>query len=224
MNDRRFAEMISTIAHDLRSPLTSIKGFSQTLVSRWERFEDEQKRQLVETISHDAERMARIISEVVDLARLEAGRLELDRRLVAVAEVAEQARGRLRPQGAGRIRVSVPDDVAVDADPDRLQAVLSHLLENGVKHSDEGEVVLTAARRDQEVAIAVTDGGVGIPRERIGSIFEGPDPSGGHAVPTGSGLGLYLTRRIVEAHGGRIGVSSEPGKGSRFEVTLPAPS
>src|ERR671910_32073 len=104
----RFAELISKIAHELRSPLTSVKGFSATLVKRWDRFTDEQKLQFVETINSDAERMGRIVSEVLDLARLESGRLELHRTEIDLSAIAAKAAEHLKDlPGADRVKVEI---------------------------------------------------------------------------------------------------------------------
>lgn len=225
MKEARVADMISKIAHELRSPLTSIKGFSSMLVSRWDRFTDEQRLQFVETIRADADRMGRIVSEVLDLARMEAGRLELHPLPVSVAEVVARANERMTElPGAERVRISVPQEIVVWADPDRLEHVIANLLENAIKFSDEGEITVEAhSDGGSWVQLVVTDVGVGIEEERVDSIFAGPTPtSGSKATPSGSGLGLYLSRGIIEAHGGSIEVTSEAGKGSAFSITLPA--
>lgn len=224
MPDVTFAELISKIAHELRSPLTSVKGFSATLVDRWDRFTDEQRLQFVETIHADAERMGRIISEVLDLARLEAGRLELHPDDVQVATVAHKAVEHLADRGNDRIVVEVDSSVVVHADPERLGHVLTNLIENAIKFSDDGPITVTAARSNGDVQIVVSDEGVGIEKERIPDVFSAPAPTGQRSGPSGTGLGLYLTRRLVEAHSGSITVESEPGEGARFTVTLPAPS
>lgn len=222
MPEVSFAELISKIAHELRSPLTSVKGFSATLVDRWDRFTDEQRLQFVETIHADAERMGRIISEVLDLARLEAGRLELHPDDVEVAVVARKAVDQLPGAGNDRVVVDVDSSVVVYADPERLGHVLTNLVENAIKFSDDGAITVGAARDGDNVQIIVADHGVGIEEERQGEIFSGPAPSGQRSGPSGTGLGLYLTRRLVEAHSGSISVESKPGEGARFTVTLPA--
>jgi signal transduction histidine kinase len=220
MNENaRFADMISKIAHELRSPLTSVKGFSATLVKRWDRFTDEQRLQFIETIHHDAERMGRIVSEVLDLARLEAGRLELQVQPTSLRDVAAKAVANHSDLGgADRVRVDIADDVIVHADPERLGHALSNLVENAIKFSDEGPIVVAGS--DGE--ITVSDEGVGIPSGQVGGVFDGPAPHAQKSGPSGTGLGLYLTRRLVEAHGGSISVESEPGKGSKFTITLPS--
>lgn len=224
MKEARVADMITKIAHELRSPLTSIKGFSSMLVSRWDRFTDEQRLQFVDTIRADAERMGRIVSEVLDLARLEAGRLELHPVQVSVVDIVARANARMTElPGADRVSISVPSDLIAWADPDRLEHVVANLLENAIKFSDEGVITVEAHSDDAAwVHINVTDLGVGIEEDRVGTVFSGPAPaSGAKSTPSGSGLGLYLSRGIIEAHGGSIVVSSEVDQGSVFTITLP---
>ena len=121
MSDVGFAELISKIAHELRSPLTSVKGFSATLVKRWDRFTDEQRLQFVETIHADAERMGRIISEVLDLARLEANQLEIHAQEVSVRGIAKQSAQHLAGLAGGeRVEVEVEEKMTAFADPERL--------------------------------------------------------------------------------------------------------
>ena len=222
MSETRFAELISKIAHELRSPLTSIKGFSATLVKRWDRFTDEQKLQFVQTIEADAERMSRIISEVLDLARIEAGRLELMPTDAHVASAAAKALTQVSQlSGAERVAISVPDDLTAWVDPGRLERVIATLVENAVKFSEDGPIEVVGRADDDFSTIVVTDRGIGIEPERLESVFAGPGPSGQMAGPRGTGLGLYLTKRLVEAHGGTLAVESTPGKGSTFTMRLP---
>ena len=217
-----FAELISKIAHELRSPLTSVKGFSATLVKRWDRFTDEQRLQFVETIHADAERMGRIVSEVLDLARLEANRLEIHPAEVEVAGVAQQSAEHLAGlPGGERVSVDIPQNVKAFVDPERLGHMLRNLIENAIKFSDEGDIKVSADATDGRVAIVVEDSGIGIETERLADLFLGPAPHGQRSGPSGTGLGLYLTRRLAEAHGGDISVESQLGKGSRFVLTLP---
>ena len=223
MSDVGFAELISKIAHELRSPLTSVKGFSATLVKRWDRFTDEQRLQFVETIHSDAERMGRIVSEVLDLARLEANRLEIHPRDTAIAEVAEQSAQHLAGLAGGdRVTVAVDPGLTAFVDPERLGHMLRALIENAIKFSDEGTIEISAQRVNGQVEIKVADQGIGIQADRIDALFSGPGPTGQRSGPSGTGLGLYLTRRLAEAHQGRIEVSSEQEKGSVFTLYLPA--
>src|SRR5918998_272582 len=161
MSDVRFAELISKTAHELRSPLTSVQGFSGTLVKRWDRLRDEQRLELVGTIHADAVRMGRIISDVLDLARLETGRLHLDVANVNVAAIAEKATGNVA----------------------RLEHIVTALVENAIKFSDSGPVEVRAEPHESTVVISVTDRGVGIEPVRIDEIFAGPAPAGQSATP-----------------------------------------
>jgi signal transduction histidine kinase len=223
MTDARIADMISKIAHELRSPLTSVKGFSSMLLTRWDRFTDEQRYQFVETIHADAERMGRIVSEVLDLARLEAGRLELNREVVRVEDLARRSAERLGElPGAERIEYAIHDGLTAWADPERLGAVLGQVLENAAKYSDDGAITVTGESQDGGVTIRVADRGIGIDPEYLPNVFSGPAPPEGRTKsPSGAGLGLYLSRGLVEAHGGRISAESEPGRGSTFTIWLP---
>ena len=218
-----FAELISKIAHELRSPLTSVKGFSATLVKRWDRFTDDQKLQFVETILADAERMGRIVSEVLDLARIETGRLELNRRESHVYSIAERALEQSSQlEGAARVKLSIDDGLTAWVDAERTERVVANLIENAIKFSDEGPIAVEGGREGDEVMLRVTDSGVGIASDQVEDVFSGPAPTAGHATPHGTGLGLYISRRLVEAHGGSIDVESEEGVGSTFTVRLPA--
>jgi len=218
----RFAEMISKIAHELRSPLTSVKGFSSTLIRRWDRFTDEQRFQFVETIHADAERMSRIVSEVLDLARLETGRLELHPTMVNVSEaVGKAATHHAALPGADRVQIEIDAELSVMADSERLGHVLGNLIENAIKFSETGPITVSAGRSSGKVLIKVRDEGVGIEAERLESVFSGPGPSGQRATPSGTGLGLYLSRRLIEAHSGTVDVESTQGAGSTFTITLP---
>lgn len=222
MENVRFAEMISKIAHELRSPLTSVKGFSATLLSRWDRFDDEQRYGLVETIHADAERMGRIVSEVLDLARMEAGRLELHKQSVLLGDVVAQAVAQVQTlPGAERIVVDVADELRVLGDPERLLHAFFNVIENAVKFSDDGPIDIVGTVSGDDAVITVRDRGVGIAPDRLDDIFLGPGPTGQSATPRGTGLGLYLTRGLVEAHGGAIGAASTLDEGSTFTITLP---
>jgi signal transduction histidine kinase len=217
-----FAEMVSLIAHELRSPLTAVQGFSGTLLKRWEKFSDEQRRELVGTVYADALRMGRIITEVLDLARLETGRLVLQREEVNVAAIAERAVERVTAlPGTERVSIDIDGDLTAWADAARLEGILATLVENAVKFSDDGAIEVRALSTGAGVEIEVVDRGIGIERERLSSLFSGPAPSVQRSAPQGTGLGLYLAKRVLDAHGGSISVVSEPRAGSKFTVTLP---
>jgi signal transduction histidine kinase len=217
------AELISTLAHELRSPLTSVKGFTSTLLHRWERFPDDQKRFMLATVNADADRVTRLINELLDVSRIEAGRLELKRRPTEVPRLARDvvSRFELEPDGH-TFDISFPDDFPeVYADADKVAQVLTNLVENAVKYSDGGKVTVSGEAADGAVEIAVHDQGAGIPAGQIPLIFTKFYRRGGGGAPSGTGLGLYIARGLVEAHGGRIWARSEPGQGTEVRFRLP---
>lgn len=221
-DEARLAELISGAGHELRSPLTSIKGFSSTLVKRWDRFTDEQRLQFIETIHSDSERMSRIVTEVLDLARVEAGRLELQLGpvdlSVSTTIVLERLEGR---GGLERVEVDIPDRLTAWTDRERFERSLENLVENAIKFSDEGPVRVSASEEDGAVLVAIADSGRGIAPDRLPNLFSGPGPRGQKA-PTGMGLGLLLTQRTLRAQGASITVDSQLGAGTTFTIKLPA--
>jgi signal transduction histidine kinase len=229
--DRRHAELIATVAHELRSPLTSVKGFTATLLAKWERFTDEQKRLMLETVDADADRVTRLIAELLDIARIDAGRLQLRYQPVDVAALVNDQMRALRAAGRDgqRFVVEVADGVpAAHADPDKLRQVVANLLENALRHG-AGSVTLTVGQRYVErredapggrfVEVTVDDEGPGIPDEYVGRVFTRFWRGNKRG---GTGLGLYIVKGLIEAHGGEITVGRSPSGGARFRFTVPA--
>ncbi len=217
------AELISTLAHELRSPLTSVKGFTSTLLHRWERFPDDQKRFMLATVNDDADRVTRLINELLDVSRIEAGRLELRRSPIQVRKIAGDVveRFKLDPDGH-TFGISFPAAFPeVYADADKVAQVLTNLVENAVKYSDGGMVTVSGDVVDGSAEIGVRDEGIGIPADQIPLIFTKFYRRGGRGAPSGTGLGLYIARGLVEAHGGRITVESEVGRGTEVRFRLP---
>ena len=216
-------ELVSTLSHELRSPLTSVKGFTSTLLHRWDRFSDEQKRHMLRTVIEDADRVTRLIKELLDVSRIEAGRLELHRQFVDLPVVARDVIGRFEPRAGGhQFLVEFPDGFPeVYADRDKVEQVLTILVENAVKYSEGGTVTVSGDVVDGAVEVAVRDQGVGIPADQLTVIFTKFHRRAGHGAPTGTGLGLFITRGLVEAHGGRIWARSEVGRGTEVRFRLP---
>ncbi|WP_426566660.1 ATP-binding protein [Angustibacter sp. McL0619] len=222
--------LISTVAHELRSPLTSVKGFTATLLRRWDRFTDDQKRFMLETIEHDADRVTRLIGELLDISRIDAGRLEVHAQPVDLAAAARRHVERMVASGSDERKFVVhasPHLPEVWADPDRLDQVMANLLENAVRHGD-GTVtldlvatseVLSGSEPEPVVAVSVSDEGEGIDEENLQRVFTRFWHSHRRG---GTGLGLYLVRGLVEAHGGRISVGRAASGGAEFRFTLPA--
>ncbi|HYN29056.1 MAG TPA: ATP-binding protein [Dermatophilaceae bacterium] len=218
--------LISTVAHELRSPLTGVKGFSSTLLRRWDRFSDDQKRLMLETIEADADRVTRLISELLDVSRIDSGRLRIHVQQVEVRPVLDRHVERLTASGVPRDRLTVevlPGAERVWADPDRLNQILANLVENAVRHGEHAVRVRVApaARPDEEgVVLTVDDDGPGIPenqREVVFSRFWH-----GHAQGS-TGLGLYVVRALVRAHTGRVSVAESDLGGASIQVHLPLP-
>jgi signal transduction histidine kinase len=221
------AELVSTVAHELRSPLTSVKGFTSTLLAKWDRFTDAQKRLMLETVEADADRVTRLITELLDTARIDSGRLEIRRQVVNLGDAVTRhiagmvASGQSPERFVVDVRGSLPE---LWVDRDKLDQVLANLLENAVRHG-AGTVTVTVERVDDDTvgedatALTVADEGEGVPadlRQRVFTRFWRTGRRGG------TGLGLYIVRGLVEAHGGTIYVGQAPQGGGLFRVVLPA--
>lgn len=217
------AGLISTVAHELRSPLTSVKGFTSTLLRRWDRLSDDQKRLMLSTVEADADRVTRLITELLDISRIDAGRLEVRRQVVDVTEVVRGQVARLVAAGhdPGRFTVTAHDDLPeLWADADRMEQVVANLVENAVRHGDgHVSVTVTAGEGGNGVVVTVEDEGPGIPEEHLGLVFT---KFWRGARRGGTGLGLYVVRGLVEAHDGRISVGRSAAGGARFRFTLPS--
>lgn len=221
--DQAKSEVISAVAHELRSPLTSVKGFTSTLLRRWDRFDDEAKKHLLATINADADRVTRLIGELLDVSRLEAGRLPLLRRMVQLSDVASRVVERIRPQAQNHeLAYEFPEHFPqVYADPDKIEQVLTNLVENAVKYTAGGQVRVLGSLHDSTVQVAVSDEGQGVAAEHRFQVFQRFFRQRDDASNPGTGLGLYISKGLVEAHGGRIWVDSADTGGAVFTFTLP---
>jgi len=239
--ERSRADLVSTVAHELRSPLTSVKGFTATLLAKWTRFTDDQKRVMLETVNADADRVTRLITELLDVSRIEAGRIEIHRQLVDIPQRAEKiVAGRV---AAGdppeRFRVEAPAELPETwLDADKVDQILGNLVENAVRHG-AGTVTIVVQPADNlgpravsrasapgsagaqatAVAVSIRDEGDGIPPELVPRIFRQFWRAKRRG---GAGLGLYIVKGLVEAHGGSITVQGAPGGGAEFRFTMPA--
>ena len=218
-------QMVADVAHELRTPLANIRGYLEAI-------EDgvvEADEATLRTLREEAAHLNRLIDDLQELAQAEAGNLRLDRGPMAPDELIGRATGAVRARATDRgitlTTTAAPDLPAVEVDPQRITQVLHNLLTNALTHTPAGGEVAVEARRadDGLIAISVADTGSGIAPEDLPHIFERfyrADSSRSRATG-GSGLGLTITRRIVEAHGGTIDVASELGRGSTFTFTLP---
>jgi len=221
--ERRRADLVSTVAHELRSPLTSVKGFTATLLAKWTRFTDDQKRVMLETVNADADRVTRLITELLDVSRIEAGRIEIHRQLVDIPERAEKiVAGRVAAgDSPERFRIEAPADLPETwLDADKVDQIIGNLVENAVRHgAGTVTVVVQPAEDVSAVAVAVRDEGDGVAPELVPRIFRQFWRAKRRG---GAGLGLYIVKGLVEAHGGDITVRQAPGGGAEFRFTMPA--
>ena len=239
--ERSRAELVSTVAHELRSPLTSVKGFTATLLAKWGRFTDDQKRVMLETVNADADRVTRLITELLDVSRIESGRMEVHRQLVDLPDRARKiVAGRVAAGDAeDRFRLEVPGGLPETwLDADKIDQILGNLVENAVRHgAGIVTIVVEPAHLGGEegeegeldaVAVSVRDQGEGISPDvapRVFRQFWRGKPRGGSRRGEhggGTGLGLYIVKGLVEAHGGTIGVRRAPGGGAEFRFIVPA--
>ena len=225
--DRMKTEFISTVSHELRTPLTSIKG-SLSLLLDGSTPLDEEVTDLLEVAKRNADRLVRLVNDILDISKIEAGRLELDLQPIAVARLCHDSvagiDGFAKKVGVG-VRTEVAADLPLVAgDQDRIVQVLTNLLSNALKFSPRGEQVLLRAERVVDsVRFEVRDRGPGIPTEFRSKLFTQFAQSDRLKRETeGTGLGLAICRALVLKHSGEIWVESEPGKGASFFFTLPA--
>jgi signal transduction histidine kinase len=223
--ERSRADLVSTVAHELRSPLTSVKGFTATLLAKWTRFTDDQKRVMLETVNADADRVTRLITELLDVSRIESGRIEVHRELVDLPGQARRVMaGRVAAgDSEDRFRVETgPDLPETWLDADKTFQILANLIENAVRHGAGTVTVMVESARTGDapgVEVAVRDQGQGIAPELAGRVFR---QFWRVKRRGGAGLGLFIVKGLVEAHGGTIAVHQAPGGGAEFRFTMPA--
>lgn len=218
-------DVVATVSHEIRSPLTSVKGFTRTLLSKWDRFSEEQKRAMLETIDADADRVTRLLTDLLDVSRIDAGRVLLHRSPLdlgwLVGSVVTKARH--REVGEGRtIEVRIADTLPkVRADADKIEQVLTNLVENALHYAPRGTVKVSVDRHGRDgVQIRVQDDGPGIPVDQHRQVFQ-KFGRGRDTRRAGTGLGLYITRGLVEAHGGEVRLEPPPDGGTCIVVDLP---
>ncbi len=227
--DRMKTAFVSTVSHELRTPLTSIKGFISTLLQDTEGFYDiETVHEFYTIIDQECDRLTRLISDLLNVSRIEAGRaLDLNPSPVNVPELTDKVVATQKSYTSKhQFAVDFADDFpTIVADKDKIDQILTNLISNAVKYAPEGGEIRIAAVKagPDKVQISVIDQGMGIPKEHQAKVFDRF-----HRVDNrdtrkvgGTGIGLYLVKHLVEAHGGKIWVDSEPGKGSAFIFELP---
>jgi signal transduction histidine kinase len=217
--DRDRSDLVATVAHELRSPLTGVKGFVQALLNRWDRLNDEQKKLMLTTVHADSDRLSRLITELLDVARLDTGRLSMHQRPCDVPVLVGRVIDSVRAGAPHRIELQVPDDLPqVWADPDKFTQVMTNLLENAIRHGSD-PVTVSAELEGGLVVVRVDDSGEGIAPEIRRRAFTKFWTTGQRG---GSGLGMYLVSGLVRAHGGTVTIDDAPQGGARIITTWPA--
>jgi len=225
--ERLKSEFVATASHELRSPLTSIKGFVELLSATGHDLTDRQ-REFVEIIELSTNRLVDLVNDLLDVARVEAGRAEIHRRPTDIAEAVREVATLIRPrvdEKAQRLEVELPDGLPLAlADPARVRQILINLVTNAHHYTDRGgTIVLALSATPHHLVMEVADDGRGMTEEQIEHAFErfyrGHGDGAHH--PSGTGLGLAIVRSLVELHGGEITIASSPDEGTRFTVLLP---
>ncbi|MGQ9714379.1 MAG: GAF domain-containing protein [Anaerolineae bacterium] len=226
--DRAKSEFVSTVSHELRTPMTSIKGYTDLLLMGAVGDLNPQQHHFLEVIKSNADRLTALINDLLDISRIETGRLRLDLQPMHVQEVIEEVLGSLRGRAEAkglRVRAEVPQGLpAVVADRDRITQVVLNLMDNAVRYTPEGgEVSVRVELADEALLVHVQDTGIGIAPEEQDRIFERFYRSEDARVQEteGTGLGLAIVKSLVEMHGGRVWVESALEKGSTFSFTIP---
>jgi PAS domain S-box-containing protein len=226
--ERMKNEFVSMVSHELRTPLTSIRGALGLLASGRLGPSPEKGQRMLEIALTNTDRLVRLINDILDIERIESGRVTMAKQSCDAGPLMVQAAEVMRPiaEKAGVILEARPQSARLWADPDRIVQTLTNLLSNAVKFSPQGATVwLSAERRDHEFLFQVRDEGRGIPPDKLEKIFERFEQvdASDSREKGGTGLGLAICRSIVQQHGGRIWVESTLGKGSSFFVALPLP-
>ncbi|HEY9682142.1 MAG TPA: ATP-binding protein [Oculatellaceae cyanobacterium] len=222
-------EFVSTVSHELRTPLTSIKGFADTILRSGDKIEPTQQRRYIGIIKDQADRLGRLVEDLLAVSRLESKKMQLTIRAIDLAETVQRVQRNLADKArnhkiVNKIPMGLPQ---VWADADRLEQILTNLIDNAIKYSPPKTTVQVTARdvegSTEMVEFSVSDEGVGIPQEHLPQIFTKFGRLDNPLVrqTEGTGLGLYITRSLVLALGGQIKVTSEPGN-TTFTVQLPA--
>ena len=223
--DELKGEFVSAVSHELRTPLTSIKGYLESVLEAETGPLNDQQREELEIVYRNATRLQDLANDLLTLARLESGRIEMELRPLDPCSLLAELREELQPaarQKGVELRLDCGRALEVEADELRLHQALGNLIGNAIKFSSEDErVALRALARDGEVLIEVSDRGVGIPADEVPRLKERFYRASTAGDAQGTGLGLSITQEIVERHGGRLEVESQVGAGSTFRIRLP---
>ncbi|MBE9546021.1 MAG: PAS domain S-box protein [Proteobacteria bacterium] len=224
--DEMKSEFVSNVSHELRSPLSVIKSYVETLLNRVDSGDYETRREFLTVVSDETDRLAALVNDLLDISRIESGRFEIELGPVRLSDSIQTVfRDLENISSKHQIVVDIPSDLPdLLADRDKMFQVFLNLIDNTVKFSpDGGKVAIKAEVKGKMIKCDISDQGIGIDSEDLPHIFEKfyrVDSSDSYEI-SGTGLGLSIVKHIVESHGGKISVRSKPGKGSTFTVLLP---
>jgi PAS domain S-box-containing protein len=224
--DRLRTELLSNVSHELRTPLATIKGYSTMLLDYDTKLKRYEKRHCVEFVDKASDRLAELVDQLLDMSRLEAGLIEMEKIPISISRLIQEVTDEAQVRKPGRrLVLDMPKRLPrLNIDVRRIRQVLDNLVDNALKYSGEDtEVVISARRVRRRLLISVTDQGIGIPAEELPRVFGRMYRVQRRLSPgaRGAGLGLSICKRLVEAHGGRIWMKSEEGKGTTCFFTLP---
>jgi PAS domain S-box-containing protein len=228
--DRMKSDFVSIASHELRTPLTSIRGYLDLLLMGGPGSVNEQQRNFLQVARDNTRRLHELVNDLLDISRIESGRIELNVQVVSLPKLIHQAAEFLQNQFDERglyLKLNVPDDVPqLFGDADRITQIITNLLSNAYKYTPEGGATVNVSQDKRFIRIDVVDTGVGISEEDQEKLFTRFFRAGDEYVreQSGTGLGLSITKSLVEIHGGQIWVESEPGAGTTFSFTLPLPA
>ncbi len=225
-------DLVANVSHELRTPLTAIRGYAETLQAGG--LESERAKEFIGIIHRHAERLSRLLDDLLELSRLEAGSRPLKREALPLRPLVQRSLDLVRPKASNRrvdLSIDVPEGPNLMGDPEALEQVLVNLLDNAVKYTQQTGRVMLRARTEGTGStarwrIAVSDDGIGIESVHLPRVFERfyRVDSGRSREMGGTGLGLAIVKHLTQAMSGRVGVESEPGKGSTFWIEMPVAS
>ncbi len=225
--DKMKNDFISVVSHELRTPLTTMKEFISILLDEIPGKINAEQREYLQIVKSNIDRLARIINEILDIAKIESGKMRIERELVDIVEIAETVVKTFKPMAEERglyLELSAPSHPLITyGDRDRLAQIFTNLIHNAIKFTPQGGVKVVLKDSDKELIAEVIDTGIGISQDNMPKLFMKFQQfnSDAHLKESGTGLGLSITKHLVELHKGKIWAESEYGKGSRFIFTLP---
>jgi signal transduction histidine kinase len=220
------SDLLAKVSHELRTPLATIKGYSTMLLNYEPRLWRGERHEYLKSIDGATDRLTALVSQLLDMSRLETGLLKLDKAPTDISKLLEEimSEAQLRAPGHKIVKNTMKRPLKVDIDASRIRQILDNLIDNACKYSQEGtEVAVSDQRNDHRLIISVTDQGIGIPADKLERVFERMyriEQAPSHRTD-GLGLGLAICKGLVEAHGGRIWVESKVGEGSTFSFNIP---